>query len=176
MSYANDFPPFWPGNELIIGSSLGVPTRKRADAEIGSATPLGKGKEKKGKKGAKGKPETEKGTEDPELSQGTKKRKTSTASKQLPTLKEFKEVASIATRGRSLSKEVSHSSMPKIKVKTKVEISKSQTFVSSLKGISSIVVYSLAQGSLGSFTMIPCSPEGLFRQTCSKWKIDVDPI
>ena len=176
MSYANDFPPFWPGNELVIGSSLGVPTRKRVVEEIGSATPLGKGKEKKGKKGAKGKPETEKGTEDPELSQGTKKRKTSTASKRLPTPKEFKEVASVATRGRSLSKEVSHPPMPKIKVKTKVEISKSQTFVSSLKGISSIVVYSLAQGSLGSFTMIPCSPEGLFRQTCSKWKIDVDPI
>lgn len=163
MSYANDFPPFWPGNELVIGSSLGVPTRKRVVEEIGSATPLGKGKEKKGKKGAKGKPETEKGTEDPELSQGTKKRKTSIASKRLPTPKEFKEVASVATRGRSLSKEVSHPPMPKIRVKTKVETSKSQTFVSSLKGISSIVVSSLAQGSLGSFTMIPCSPEGLFR-------------
>ena len=91
------------------------------------------------------------------------KRKTSIASKRLPTPKEFKEVASVATRGRSLSKEVSHPPIPKTRVKTKVETSKSQTFVSSLKGISSIVVSSLAQGSLGSFTMIPCSPEGLFR-------------
>jgi len=60
VSYANDFPPSWLDYELIIGSSLGVPTRKGAIEEIGFATPLGKGKEKKGKKSAKGKPKTRK--------------------------------------------------------------------------------------------------------------------
>ena len=104
------------------------------------------------------------------------KRKTSIASKRLPTPKEFKEVASVGTRGRSLSKEVNHPPIPKTRVKTKVETSKSQTFVSSLKGISSIFVSSPAQGFLGSSTMIPCSPERLFRHTCNKRKIDVDPI
>ena len=104
------------------------------------------------------------------------KRKTSTASKRLPTPKEFKEVASVATKGRSLSKEVSHPPIPKTRVKTKVETSKSQTFVSSLKGISSIFVSSPAQGFLGSSTMIPCSLERLFRHTRNKRKIDVDPV
>ena len=104
------------------------------------------------------------------------KRKTSTASKRLPTPKEFKEVASVATKGRSLSKEVSHPPIPKIRVKTTVETSKSQTLISSLKGISFIVVSSPAQGSLGFPTMIPCSPEGPSRHTRSKQKIDVDPV
>ena len=104
------------------------------------------------------------------------KRKTSIASKRLPTPKEFKEVASVATRGRSLSKEVSHPPIPKTRVKTKVETSKSQTFVSSLKGISSIFVSSPAQGFLGSSTIIPCSLERLFRHTRNKRKIDVDPV
>ena len=101
MSYANDFPPSWLDYELIIGSSLGVPTRKGAIEEIGFATPLGKGKEKKGKKSAKGKPKTKKGIKDLEVGQGTKKRKTSIASKRLPTAEESGEVASTATRGDS---------------------------------------------------------------------------
>lgn len=67
VSYANDFPPSWPSCELVIGSSPSVPTRKGVVVEIGFATPFGKGKEKKGKKGAKEKSETEKVAEDLEV-------------------------------------------------------------------------------------------------------------
>ena len=63
MSYANDFPPSWPSCELVIGSSPSVPTRKGVVVEIGFATPLGKGKEKKGKE----KLETKKDAEDLEV-------------------------------------------------------------------------------------------------------------
>ncbi|KAM4131453.1 hypothetical protein ACJW30_01G177300 [Castanea mollissima] len=69
------------------------------------------------------KPKTEKDSEDPKASQGTKKRKTSKVSKWLPILEESKEVASIAAGGRSSSKKVSYPPIPKIRVKTKVEVS-----------------------------------------------------
>ena len=118
VSYANDFPHSCIDCKLIIGFSLGVPTRKGTVEEIGFATLLGKGKEKKGKKSAKGKPETKKGIKDPKVGQGTKKRKTSIASKRLPTSEESGEVASTAVGGRSSSKEVSHPLILKIRVKT----------------------------------------------------------
>lgn len=159
MSYTNDFPPSWSSCELVIGSSLGVSTRKVV-VEIGFATPFSKGKEKKGKKGAKEKLETKKDAEDLKVGQDTKKRKTSATSKRLPTSKKFREVAFAVIGGRSLSKEVSHPPILKIRVKTKVEIFKSQTLVSSLKEISSVAVSSPAQGSSGSPIVFPCSPEG----------------
>ena len=98
---------------MFIGSSPSVPTRRGVVEEIGSTTPLGKRKEKKGKKSARENIETEKGIEDPKIGQGTKKRKDSIASKQLPIFKESGEVASTAVGAKSLSKEVSHPPIPK---------------------------------------------------------------
>ena len=45
---------------MVIGSSPGVPIRKGVTGEIGSTTPLSKGKEKKGKKGVGKKSEVKK--------------------------------------------------------------------------------------------------------------------
>ena len=89
---------------MFISSSPSVPTRRRVVEEIGSTTPLGKRKENI---------ETEKGIEDPKIGQGTKKRKASIASKQLPIFEESGEVASTAVGAKSLSKEVSHPPIPK---------------------------------------------------------------
>ena len=47
MSYANDFPTSSLECDLIVDSSSGVPIKKRVIKEIGVATPIGKGKEKK---------------------------------------------------------------------------------------------------------------------------------
>ena len=76
----------------------------------------------------------------------------------------------------SLDKEVSHPSILKIRVKTKVETSNLQTLMGSPKGASSVAITSLAQDSFESSTVIPRSPRGPFRCTRSKQKAIVDPI
>ena len=45
VTYAQDFPGTWLGCGLIIGTSSGVPIKKGAMETIGTATPVGKGKE-----------------------------------------------------------------------------------------------------------------------------------
>jgi len=52
VSYANDFPASWPKCDLIVGSSLIVLIKRGVVEEIGDATSIGKGKEKKIKKEA----------------------------------------------------------------------------------------------------------------------------
>lgn len=47
MCYANDFPDAWSGGDLIVGSSYSVPIKKGVIEAIDTATPIGKGKEKK---------------------------------------------------------------------------------------------------------------------------------
>ena len=89
VSYANDFPPSWSGSELVNGSSSGVPIKKGAVKKIGSTIPLGKGKEKKGQKGAKMKPDIEKVL------------RILRQPKWLPTLKESEKVASVVPGGNS---------------------------------------------------------------------------
>ena len=54
----------------------------------------------------------------------------------------------------AVGKEVSHPSIPKIKVKTKVGSSILQILVGFLKGTSSVAVTSPTQGSLRSLTII----------------------
>ena len=63
------FLPWIPSCELVNGSSSGVPIKKGVVEKIGSTIPLSKGKEKKGQKGAKMKPDIEKDSKDPEASQ-----------------------------------------------------------------------------------------------------------
>ena len=137
MSYANDFPFSWPGHEIFIGSSPGVPIRKEVIEQIGSTASPSKGKEKKGKKSGVGKNlQVKKDVRDTEAGQGTKKRKASATSKRLPVSEEYEEVAFAVVEMRSLGKEITHPSFPKVKVKTKVETSKFQTPISSRKGTS----------------------------------------
>ena len=81
VSYASYFPASWPESDLIIGSSTGVPIKREVVEEIGAATLVGKGKEKKLKKDACKKSKAEEGVEGTEAGQGTKKRKTTSARK-----------------------------------------------------------------------------------------------
>ena len=46
MCYAQDFLETWSGCDLIVGTSSGVPIKRRAGEAIGATTPIGKGKEK----------------------------------------------------------------------------------------------------------------------------------
>lgn len=46
VSYANDFPASWLGNDLIIGCSTSVLIKKGVVDEIGVTTPVRKGKKK----------------------------------------------------------------------------------------------------------------------------------
>ena len=43
----NDFLDAWPGCDLIVNASSGVPIKKGAVKAIGAAAPVGKSKEKK---------------------------------------------------------------------------------------------------------------------------------
>ena len=63
VSYASDFPAYWKGSDLIVDSSIGVPIKRGVVKEIGAATPVGKGKEKKIKKEADKKSKVEEGVE-----------------------------------------------------------------------------------------------------------------
>ena len=72
LSYANNFPTYWPGSDLIVGSSTGMPIKRGVVEEIGATTPISKGKEKKVKKEAGKKSKAKEGTEP---GQGTKKRR-----------------------------------------------------------------------------------------------------
>ena len=118
--------------------------------EIGSVTPIGKGKEKKIKKEAGKKSEVEESVEGIEAVHGTKRRKTALARKQLTIFEDPEEVdPSVAEKG------VSHPPIPKIKVKTKVESFILQIFVGSLKGTSFVVVTSSVQCSSRFPTITP---------------------
>lgn len=112
---------------MIIGSSTGVLIKRGVIEEIGAATPIGKGKEKKVKKGAGKKSEAKEGVEGTKVGQGNKKRKTTSTRKQLVILEELGEVDSFAAEKGSLEKKVNHPPIPKIRVKTKVETSNLQT-------------------------------------------------
>ena len=101
-----------------MGSSSGVPIKKGLSKEIGAATPLGKGKEKKIKKEVVKKSEVEGSAEDTEVGCGTKRRKTASTRKQLVISEGPEEVDPSA-----IGKEVSHPPIPKIRVKTKVKSS-----------------------------------------------------
>ena len=81
VSNASDFPASWPGSDLVVGSSTGVPIKRGVIEEISAATSTGKGKEKKFKKETSKKSKAEEGIEGTEVSQGTKKRKTASACK-----------------------------------------------------------------------------------------------
>ena len=50
MSYTNDFLASWARCDLIVGFSSGMLIKKGVVEEIGAATPMDKGKEKKIKK------------------------------------------------------------------------------------------------------------------------------
>lgn len=108
---------------MIIGFFTGVPIKKGVVEEIGSATPVGKRKEKKVTKDASKKTKAEEGVKGTEVGQGTKKRKATMAYKQLVALEELEEADFSVAGTRSLDKEVSHPPIPKIRVKTKVETS-----------------------------------------------------
>ena len=72
MCYARDFLGTWSGCDLIVGTSSGVPIKKRAVEAIGAATLIGKGTKKKIKQEKVKRAEFEESTKDTE----TKKRKT----------------------------------------------------------------------------------------------------
>lgn len=108
---------------MIIGFFTGVPIKKGVVEEIGFATPVGKGKEKKVTKDASKKTKAEEGVKGTEVGQGTKKRKATMAYKQLVAPEELEEADFSVAGTRSLDKEVSHPPIPKIRVKTKVETS-----------------------------------------------------
>jgi len=114
VCYAQDFLKTWSGCDLIVGSSSGVPIKRRAVEAISAATPIGKGTEKKIKQENVKRAELEesvKGTE-------TKKRKTARSQKQL-VISEEPERISPPTVG----KEVGHPLIPRTRMKTKVESS-----------------------------------------------------
>ena len=118
MSYATDFPTSWPRCDLIVGSSSSVPIKKRVVEEIGVVTPVGKGKEKKIKKEARRKSEIKESVEGTKVGQDTKRRKTTSAHKQLIIFGGLEKMDPSA-----IGKEISHPFIPKLKVKTKVESS-----------------------------------------------------
>ena len=72
VCYAQDFLETWPGCDLIVGISSGVPIKRGAVEEIGATTPIGKGIKKKIKQEKVKRDELEESTEGTE----TKKRKT----------------------------------------------------------------------------------------------------
>ena len=92
VSYANDFPTSSLECDLIVDSSSSVPIKKGVVKEIGAATPIGKGKEKKIKKESVKKSEVEESAEGTEASQDTKRRKTTSSRKQLTISKDPREV------------------------------------------------------------------------------------
>ena len=149
VSYANDFLASWPGCDLIVDSSSSVPIKKGVVKEIDATTPVGKGNEKKIKKETVKKSKVEESAEDTKAGQDTKRRKTTSSRKQLIISKDLGEVGSSA-----VGKEVGHPPIPNIRKKTKVGFSILQISVDSFKRTSSIVVTSLAQDFLGSFTII----------------------
>ena len=147
-----------------------MPIKKGVIEATGVATPIGKGKEKKIKQKVVKKSEVEGNAEGTEAGHGTKRRKTASARKQLVISKGLEEVDPSA-----IGKEVSHPPIPKIGVKTKVESSILQIPVGSLKGTSSVVVTSLAQGSSGSLNIIPRSPQRPSGHTHSRQKTIEEP-
>ena len=157
MCYAQDFLETWLGCDLIIGSSSGVPIKRGAVKATSAATPVGKGKEKRIKQEKVKQSEPEEDVEGTEADLEAKKRKTAKSQKQLVIFEEPEGVSS-----PTVGKEIGH---PKTQVKTKVESSLSQVPMSSL-----------AQGSLGSFDLVPQSPLGPFRRTCIKRKIIGDSV
>jgi len=130
-----------------------VPIKKRVTKEIGVATPMGKGKEKKIKKKTSKKSEVEESVKVTEADQGTKRRKTASACKQLTISKDPGEVDPFA-----IGKEVSHSPILRIRVKTKVKSSILQIPMGFLKETSFVAVTSSAQGFSGSLAIILRSP------------------
>lgn len=100
---------------------------------------MGKDKEKKIKKETSRKSEAKENVEGTKVGQGTKRRKTASACKQLIVPKDPREVDPSTAK-----KKASHPPIPKTKVKTKVETSILQILVGSPKGISSVVINSLA--------------------------------
>ena len=89
-------------------------------------------------------------------SQGTKKRKTASACKQLTNSEDLGDVDPSAAQ-----KEVSHPPVPKIRVETKVESSILQIPVGSLKGVSSVAITLSAQGSSRCLQLFPTLPKDL---------------
>ena len=126
-----------------------MPIKKIVTEKIGVATPMGKGKEKKIKKETSKKSKVEESAEVTESDQGTKRRKTASACKQLTISKDPGEVDPSA-----IGKEVSHLPIPKIKVKTKVRSSILQIPMGFLKETSFVAVTSSAQGFSGSLAII----------------------
>ena len=134
VTYANDFPDSWSRCDLIVGSS-GVPIKKGMVEAIGAATPIGKGKEKKIKQEAVKKSEVKGSVESTEVGYGTKRRKIALACKQLVIFEGPEDVDPSA-----IGKDISHPSILKIRVKTKVESSILQILVGSFKGTSFVAV------------------------------------
>lgn len=145
----------WLGSDLIAYFSSSMPIKRGVIEEIGAATPIGKGKDKKIKKEVGKKSQVEESVEGTEADQGTKRRKTALAHKQLNVLKDPREVDPSI-----VEKEASHPSIPNIRVKTKVETSILQIPMGSPKGTSFVVVTSLAQGSSGFLAITLQSPQG----------------
>ena len=125
-----------------------MPIKRRIAEEIGAATLVDKGTEKKIKQEKVKRAKLEESTEGTE----TKKRKTARSQKQLVMSEEPERVSS-----PTVGKEVGHPLIPRTRVKSKVESSLSQVLVSSS-----------AQGSSGSFDFIPQSPLGPSGHTCSR--------
>ena len=152
MCYAQDFPETWSGCDLIVGTSSGVPIKREAVKAIGVASLIGKDKEKKIKQEMVKRVELEETVEGTEAGPETKKTKTTRSQKLLVISEELERVSPLI-----VGKEVGHPLVPKTRVKTKVESSLSQVSMSSS-----------AQGSLGSFNLVPQSPLGPSRRTRSK--------
>ena len=156
VCYAQDFLETWSGCDLIVGTSSGVPIKRRIAEEIGAATFVDKGTEKKIKQEKVKRAKLEESTEGTE----TKKRKTARSQKQLVISEEPERVSSL-----TVEKEVGNPSIPRSRVKTKIESSLSQVLVS----------FS-TQGSLGSFDFVPQPPLGPFGHTCSRQKTIGDSV
>ena len=114
VCYAQDFPETWSGCDLIVGTSSGVPIKRGTIEAIGAATRIGKGAEKKIKQEKVKRAELEESNEGTE----TKKRKTARYQKQLVIFEEHERVSPLI-----VEKEVGHPSIPRSRVKTKVESS-----------------------------------------------------
>lgn len=102
--------------------------------------------------------EGEKNTDKTKTSQETKKNRVFASSKQTFISQGSREESPVIVEVGSQGKKVIHPPPPKIKIKTKVEISKLQTLIGSLKGTTPIAVSSLAQGSSKSLSVIPYFP------------------
>jgi len=121
VCYAQDFSETWSGCDLIVGTSSGVPIKRRATEAIGAATLVNKGAEKKIKQEKLKRAELEKSIEGTE----TKKKKTARSEKQLVISEELERVSSL-----TIENEVGNPSIPRSRVKTKVESSLFQVLVS----------------------------------------------